>query len=95
MSSSGPLSLAFTYSRPIALSQELLAYTKSYDFMETMAECQIRSDDLFFSFRDNSFSEFLGKMDLQKYKKLSEFSGKMAIKRSFNNIGRIYQDVIL
>lgn len=47
MSSSGPLSLAFTYGKPVMMSEVLRPYVLTVDFAEAMKESGVKEDDLF------------------------------------------------
>lgn len=95
MSSSGPLSLAFTYGRPVILSEELSPYTKTSDFSTGLKASGLNTNDLFFRLSDKSLNQFLENINGEKLNNLKQFSLYMKKNRDFNIIGNQYLDEIL
>jgi glycosyltransferase involved in cell wall biosynthesis len=91
MSSSGPLSLAFSYRLPVILSSELATYEQTPDFKMALEESDLRHNDIFFSLKGDVFAQFLENCDL---KKLTKFSRLMSDKREFKKIGQEYRKLL-
>jgi len=87
MSSSGPLSLAFSTEKPVLLSNKLMPYTYSSDFRSTMKNVKIKSNELFMNPTDLSLMKRLKKLRL---KKLTTFSQQMKLTRNYKYIARQY-----
>ena len=94
MSSSGPLSLAYSFSKPVILSSPLEELLLTKDMPETMQEAGITSEDLLFPLT-STFQEKLSalKKDNAKLRQLTAFSKALGEKRSWNEIGRMYADI--
>lgn len=91
MSSSGPLSIAFAFEKPVLLSESLHPYMNSHDFQEAAREADLGPQDLFFSFA--SFQEKLAHM-LENTRRFEEFSRIMKEKRSWDIVGQLYVTLI-
>lgn len=88
ISSSGPLSLAFTFEKPVLLSDNLKPYVNTDDFNKTMKYSYLTKKDLFFSI-DNKGNYSL-KLVFPKINKITDFSRKMRVKRSFRKVSKDY-----
>lgn len=92
-SSSGPLSLAFSYEKPFILSNPLTGYFDSPDFNETLKETGLKKEDFLFDFNKKNFEKRLewAKKNLAK---LSRFSRIMKEKRSWDKINKVYEKLL-
>ncbi|MFA5137012.1 MAG: glycosyltransferase [Patescibacteria group bacterium] len=81
MSSSGPLSLAFSMKKPILLSDKLLPYLKSTDFKKTLEKNKLGYEHMFF---DLDFHSFMNKLKNIPMKKMKNFSQEMRTKRKYD-----------
>ncbi len=79
MSSSGPLSWALSYKKPIIFSKFLKEYKVSDDFGLAMKKNNLQDDELFFDLETNSLLRILKSVSL---KKLSGFSNSLSRLRS-------------
>ncbi len=91
-SSSGPLSLVFSFEKPFLLSCPLEGYFESPDFAEALKETGLKKEDFIFDFEKESFKKRLewAKKNLHK---LSQFSRIMKEKRSWQNVARLYEKI--
>lgn len=92
ISSSGPLSLAFSFEKPIMLSNKLLNYKKSIDFRKTMKSLDLNNNDLFFPL--NGSRPFTKNLSLLKLRKLKKFSHLMKEQRKYASITSLYLSLI-
>lgn len=85
MSSSGPLSFAFAYEKPVILSEPLRSYLKTTDLSECMKRSDLNESDFIFEFSKEDLEK---KIDLIKKheKKLIEFSKYIKDQRDLKNI---------
>lgn len=85
ISSSGPLSFAFAYGRPVIMSQALTAYTKTQDFADVLARDYLEISDL--TYQDDAYdvTRILRTCE-EKAESLSQFSRDMAERRSLATI---------
>lgn len=87
MSSSGPLSLAFSFEKPVLLSKHLLSYSSSQDFKEALIKTGLNAKDLFF---DLTKKDFFSKLEAIKADKLHHFSLLLRESRSYTNLAKKY-----
>ncbi len=92
ISSSGPLSWALSYKKPIILSKQLKEYKKSPDFKMAMEKNQIKDEEIFFELKTDSLMNILNNIQL---KKLYGFSKTLNNLRSKNKIKDILINTIL
>ena len=94
MSSSGPLSLAFTYNKPVIFSEPLRPYFKSVDINDALNQSRITEDDLIFKLTPESLSSLLQSFTENKeiLDKLTRFSTLIGKKRSWNMIAKLYYE---
>ncbi len=94
MSSSGPLSLAFTYNKPVIFSESLRPYFKSVDINDALTQSRITEDDLIFKLTPESLSSLLQSFTEHKeiLDKLTRFSTLIGKKRSWNMIAKLYYE---
>lgn len=90
-SSSGPLSLAFSFEKPIFLSDKLINYIKSKDFSQNMKLADLRNNELFFSITNKNYINKLSKLKIHK---LIKFSHLMKKRRSYSLITNYYLSLI-
>jgi glycosyltransferase involved in cell wall biosynthesis len=91
MSASGPLSLAFTFKKPFLLSNSLKEVLNEEDIKPLLKENKIKPEQIIFK----EFDDFSKKiMSLKKskklQKKLSSLSKEISLKRSWEEIGKLY-----
>jgi len=93
MSSSGPLSLTFSFEKPFLLSRPLEKYFESPDFAQALKETSLKKENLIFDLNKKSLEEkiFWARKNLQK---LSQFSKIMKEKRSWEKVAKMYLEVI-
>jgi len=94
MSSSGPLSLAFTYNKPVIFSEPLRPYFQSQDLKSALIQSNLKENDLIFQLNPESLSSTLTKIMQNKdvLKNLTEFSSLLKQARSWNNIAKLYYE---
>lgn len=93
-SSSGPLSLAFAYLKPVLLSTDLKKYLASKDFNQALKKAGLDPKDIFFNPKN--------KIDLEekivnlkkKENKFKEFSFILKKERSWQKIARNYLELL-
>jgi len=93
ISSSGPLSLAFSYERPVLLSNALQEYADSPDIKNALFESGIQAVDLFCDTEDKSFHEALVRSKKIR-EKLQLFSKTMKRFRSWDRVAEKYAHVL-
>lgn len=94
MSSSGPLSLAFSFDKPFFLSHPLKPLFETADIREALYESGIQESEIIFQLNDTfpeRLEDFSNNMELQK--KVTELSKLIAEKRSWQKVGKMYYDV--
>lgn len=91
MSSSGPLSLAFTFRKPVLLSNKLKPYIESKDFKEALKTSKVNKKDIFFALNSRDFYKKIKNADLNKLRK---FSDSMRKKRNYFNIVQKYAPLL-
>ncbi len=93
ISSSGPLSFAFSFKKPILLSEKLNGYFKSIDMQKALENSGLRIADI--TFNNNNFNQQIQNlMRKENLEKSVKFSSSMESKRSWNNIGKLYLKVL-
>ncbi|MBI3620298.1 glycosyltransferase [Candidatus Roizmanbacteria bacterium] len=80
MSSSGPLSFAFSYAKAVLLSEKLHPYLYSADFAESLKKAKVKPADLYFNFK---FGGLKKKINQLKKNKLILFSKLIRRKRNY------------
>lgn len=95
ISSSGPLSLAISYGKPILFSKELSPYLKSPDFNKIFQASRLTESDLFIPISalaiEDTITRFIKK---PSYKRALEgFTKNLMNERSWNNISRHYMHI--
>lgn len=94
MSSSGPLAIAFTFEKPVLLSDRLKNYMLTDDFRTAMQEADISDNELFFPLNGSLVKEIKSSAENGLMEKLREFSRIMKEKRDFRLIGAKYYQFI-
>lgn len=96
MSSSGPLSLAFSFGKPVLLSENLQKLLKSTDIREALRKTGLLEKDLIFKLNEKALVEkIFNTQKAKQQKKLMAFSSLLCEKRSFDNLAPIYIKTIL
>ena len=97
ISSSGPLSLALSYQRPVILSKELQNYTESADFNKAMKSSGLDKNDMFIEVNSKELMNKINRLitNGMYQKQLIKFSKKMGLSRSWKHIGQIYNRLIV
>ena len=91
MSSSGPLSLAFSFEKPLIMSDNMKEYTKTPDFFFAQKKLGISPSEIFFPVIEKCFKERILNYDS---KSLASFSSFMKNLRSYSNISKQYYSLI-
>lgn len=96
VSSSGPLSLAFSYKKPVLLSFPLLAYAETLDVAEALSEVGLEINDFSFQLEERDLIEKFIELieNKRKIEKVSLFSEKMLLKRQWSEIGERYEKLL-
>ncbi len=92
-SSSGPLSLSFSFEKPFILSRSLIGYFESPDFQEALKQTGLKKEDFIFDFNKKSL-EFRLNWAKKNLDKLSLFAKIMKEKRSWKKIGKKYLELL-
>lgn len=91
MSSSGPLSLAYTFKKPFILSKNLVPYLQSEDFKTALEENNLEEKDLVFDLNSTALmNKIKNILSSKKINSLINFSSQMASSRSFDNLALSY-----
>ncbi len=94
MSSSGPLSIAFSYGRPILLSTPLIKnYINSTDFNTSLSKLNLTPADISFSLNSKHFPSKITQSQ-KILPKLTKFSTLMQISRNQQNTSQKYLNLI-
>lgn len=95
MSSSGPLSIALSFGKPFLVSEKLSGLFASPDLKNSMQKNKLKEDDL--SFENVDFSKKIKKLLKNKklMNKMSIFSKDAGKARSWDRIGKLYNEAIL
>lgn len=94
MSSSGPLSLAFSFTKPLLFSAPLVQnYLNSPDIQLALSHSSLKASDLGFPLNSRYFPRHLTRARTN-LKKLTRFSSLMAESRSQANVSQKYRDLI-
>lgn len=94
MSSSGPLSLAYSFQKPVLLSEPMAGLLKTRDMKEVFEESRLEKSDLFFPLDDSFRGSLLQKIQTKDgIKRLEEFSKRIGEERSWEKIGQEYYNV--
>lgn len=95
ISSSGPLSLAFSFQKAVLLSSQLKDYFESEDMRQSLHQSGLKKSDLCLNFKPENLIKKLSLVQKNDHlAKLSYFSQLMRKKRSWENIGRRYYQII-
>ncbi|OIP57804.1 MAG: hypothetical protein COX79_03740 [Candidatus Levybacteria bacterium CG_4_10_14_0_2_um_filter_36_16] len=94
ISSSGPLSLAFSFGKPLLMSSAFKDYFLSSDFSLALNENGLCEDDILFTMGEKNLFNIVKNIDKRKLAKLASFSINVAKKRSFTVLGKGYYDLI-
>lgn len=92
MSSSGPLSVAATFQKPVILSENLRGYLKTNSFKEAFK--QSASSNLFFKSTPKALTSHLLKVLKSSLTELSTFSSTLRQLRSFKIIAFNYNEIL-
>ena len=94
MSSSGPLSFAFWFEKPVLLSKPLEGYFETEDFKKALSKLSLEKENILFKFDSQ---DLLRKIEWAKENKslLANFSSLMRDYRSWNEIGKKYLDLLM
>lgn len=91
MSSSGPLSLAFSFEKPLILSKKMSDYMKTSDFAEGKKQTFLNPSDLFFPLNQKYFEQ---KILHHNRVGLHRFSAYMKTARNYDVIAKKYEKII-
>jgi glycosyltransferase involved in cell wall biosynthesis len=92
LSSSGPLSLAFSYERPVLLSKALADYAKSPDVKEALHKAGITIEDITYDSADTLLEKLVW---IRTYReKVALFSSHMKKARSIRHIAKKYEEIL-
>ncbi len=93
MSSSGPLSIAFSFEKPVLLSKALEGYFDSNDFQKSLRENPVSKSNLVFKLNKEDFYEKMNWIR-KNLEKTVGFSKTMKEARSWERIGKKYAQVL-
>lgn len=95
MSSSGPLSLAVAYGKPIALSPVMTAYMNSSDVSQAVRESGVHLKHMILPLNLQKLPSYLARIGTRgRLTRLSRFSRILAYKRSFPTIADSYYTIL-
>jgi len=89
MSSSGPLSLCLSFSKPFILSQPLAKYFSSPDFITSLHQGGLKKEDILFPLQESLMIKKI-KTAFKNKEKLANFSAILAQKRNFETLAPKY-----
>lgn len=97
VSSSGPLSLALSFKKPVILSQELKDYKKSADFKKALSLAKLDDDEFFIEITADNLKQAVQKLIARpSYKKrLMIFSSYLRRLRSWKKISHQYGKIVI
>jgi len=87
ISSSGPLSLAFSFERPVLLSSNMKNYLKSPDFLNSTKKTNLKEDQLFFELTSQGLERGIAKFKNNE-EKFIDFSRDMKEKRNWQAVAQ-------
>lgn len=91
ISSSGPLSLAFFFKKPILLSQRLVDYFETKDMRESLKEAGLKKEEILFALNSEGLAKKLTWVKRKEnLKRLAYFSTLMRKKRNWERVGEEY-----
>lgn len=90
ISSSGPLSLAFSFEKPVIISHKLKAYLKSKDFNNNFQKTQLKKKNLFRNFEKNKKISLNSKFISESI----QFSKLMKASRDYKKISKKYLNTL-
>ncbi len=93
MSSSGPLSLAFTFEKSILLSDKLKGYKKTSDIKNALTMCDLTINDLTFELNKTDFERTVVQSE-KNQKQIIAFSRIMKRERRANVIASLYYNLL-
>lgn len=95
VSSSGPLSLAFSFQKAVLLSSQLKGYFESKDMKQSLTQSGLKKSDLSLNFQpENLIKKWSWVQKETNLAKLVLFSQLMREKRQWENIGRKYLKIV-
>ncbi len=96
MSSSGPLSITFSFKKPFLLSPKLKGILVAPDMISSMKHLKIKQEDIYFKDFNGDFAKKLQRIRINSklQKKLSRLASHIKQQRSWNVIGSRYYDEI-
>ncbi len=95
MSSSGPLSLALSHSKPFIVSEKLAGFLNSKDVSESLDYAGLKPSDVTFDLNAQSLINTIENVSkAQTHKKMVKFSKALGLERSFDHLGLIYERLI-
>ncbi len=94
MSSSGPLSFAFSFEKPILISKALEGYFESADFRNALRNSPLTKKNIVFTYNGQDFSEKISWAS-QNIRKLVEFSKEMKERRAWEKIRKEYREILV
>ena len=96
MSSSGPLSITYSFKKPFLLSSKLKGVLNTEDIIAAMKKLHLKEDSIFFKDIDEDFEEKVHSIQKSSslQKKLTQLSQEIKNQRSWNVIGRRYYEEI-
>lgn len=97
MSSSGPLSITFSFKKPFILSPKLGGVLETEDIREILSQLKLRKEDIVFEDFDNDFGKKILKLkkNPRLLHKITKLAGNLREKRSWDKIGQKYYEELL
>jgi len=95
MSSSGPLAIAYSFGKPVLLSDSLADYFNTREMKEILIQTGLSRESFLFPMQGHSFEKLMSGITAQKLTKLTNFSRSMADARSFDKIGDMMLKLVI
>lgn len=94
MSSSGPLSLAVSYQKPVIFSDKLKGYLKSQDVKQAFAESQLSKKELFIPIRVNALQKVITRLATNNSYgfNIKKFTEALLEKRNWKKLSNDYRN---
>lgn len=91
MSASGPLSLAFSFEKPVLLSEKLSSVLETKDIKKEIEELHINKNEILFPLSSDFPKNLLEQTNKKNLEKLTKLSKAMKLQRDWSIIGQCYK----
>ena len=93
ISSSGPLSLAYSFKKPFIVAEPLSRYFHSPDFKKAADSAGLKKEHLVFRFKADDLSDKI-KKSVNNLSKMKNLSSKLRSERSWLNVSFKYLEIL-